>query len=107
MLQPLDWLPLAVPAAFVIHYVPAWKNETLLFIITELAIISLAVWIVAEISGDGECNWLEGVQLLSVYLIIGILYFFLPERDQSIKPDIRSAQSQAMKIPDPTKSKHI
>ncbi|MGK2942586.1 MAG: hypothetical protein ACSLFJ_13050 [Immundisolibacter sp.] len=32
-----------------------------------------------EISGDGECNWLEGAQLLSVYVIIAILFFFLPE----------------------------
>jgi hypothetical protein len=24
-------------------------------------------------------DWLEGVQLLSVYLIIAILFFFLPE----------------------------
>jgi Ca2+:H+ antiporter len=37
------------------------------------------VWILSEISGDGECNWLEGVQLLSVYSIIAILFFFLPE----------------------------
>ena len=44
MLQPLDWLLLAVPAAFAIRYVPAWKNETLLFIITGLAIIPLAGW---------------------------------------------------------------
>jgi len=79
LLQPLDWLLLAVPAAFAIRFVPAWKNETLLFIITGIAIIPLAGWIVAGISGDGECNWLEGVQLLSVYLIIAILFFFLPE----------------------------
>jgi Ca2+:H+ antiporter len=39
----------------------------------------LSVWIVGEISGDGECNWLEGAQLLSVYVIIAILFFFLPE----------------------------
>ncbi len=44
MLQPLDWLLLAVPAAFAIRYVPAWKNETLLFIITGIAIIPLAGW---------------------------------------------------------------
>ena len=49
------------------------------FSLPEIAAVALAVWIVAEISGDGECNWLEGVQLLSVYLIIGILFFFLPE----------------------------
>ena len=45
----------------------------------EIAAVLLSVWIVAEISGDGECNWLEGVQLLSVYLIIAILFYFLPE----------------------------
>jgi Ca2+/H+ antiporter len=35
--------------------------------------------IVGQISGDGESNWLEGVQLLSVYIVPGILFFFLPE----------------------------
>ncbi len=49
------------------------------FSLPEIAAVALAVWIVVEISGDGECNWLEGVQLLSVYLIIAILFFFLPE----------------------------
>lgn len=49
------------------------------FSLPETASVALAVWLVVEISGDGECNWLEGVQLLSVYLIIGILFFFLPE----------------------------
>ncbi len=49
------------------------------FSLPEIAAVALAVWIVAEISGDGECNWLEGVQLLSVYVIICILFFFLPE----------------------------
>ena len=44
ILQPLDWLLLAVPLAFAIYYVPAWKNETLLFIITGIAIIPLAGW---------------------------------------------------------------
>ncbi len=48
------------------------------FSLPEIAAVGLAVWIVAAISGDGECNWLEGVQLLSVYIIIAILFFFLP-----------------------------
>jgi Ca2+:H+ antiporter len=49
------------------------------FSLPEIAAVALAIWIVAAISGDGECNWLEGVQLLSVYLIIAILFLFLPE----------------------------
>jgi hypothetical protein len=28
-LRPLDWLLSAVPLAFFVHFVPAWKNETL------------------------------------------------------------------------------
>lgn len=40
----LDWLLLAVPAAFAIRFVPAWNNETLLFIVTAIAIIPLAGW---------------------------------------------------------------
>ncbi len=51
---------------------------TLEFSLPEIVAIVLAVWIVGQISGDGESNWLEGVQLLSVYVIIGILFYFLP-----------------------------
>ena len=28
---------------------------------------------------DGETNWIEGIQLLSLYVILGILFFYLPE----------------------------
>ncbi|MBA3273603.1 MAG: calcium/proton exchanger [Chthoniobacterales bacterium] len=38
-----------------------------------------SVYILFQISGDGETNWIEGIQLLSVYLILGILFFYLPE----------------------------
>jgi Ca2+:H+ antiporter len=48
------------------------------FTIPELAAVITAVFIVAEISRDGRTNWLEGVQLLSVYLILAILFYFLP-----------------------------
>jgi Ca2+:H+ antiporter len=48
------------------------------FTIPEVAAVIVAVFIVAEISKDGRTNWLEGVQLLSVYLILAILFYFLP-----------------------------
>ena len=48
------------------------------FTLAEIAAVLLSVWILAEVSGDGECNWLEGAQLLSVYVIIGIMFYFLP-----------------------------
>jgi Ca2+:H+ antiporter len=39
----------------------------------------VAVYILFQISSDGETNWIEGIQLLSLYLILGILFFYLPE----------------------------
>ena len=51
---------------------------TLEFSVPQIAAIVLSIWIVGQISGDGESNWLEGVQLLSVYAIIAVLFYFLP-----------------------------
>lgn len=33
---------------------------------------------VSLISMDGESNWMEGVQLLAVYVILAIAFYFLP-----------------------------
>jgi len=38
----------------------------------------LSVVLVNFISLDGESHWMEGVQLLALYIILGIAYFFLP-----------------------------
>jgi Ca2+:H+ antiporter len=51
---------------------------TLTFDNFELIALFSAVLISAFIAQDGESNWLEGAQLLAVYLIIGIAFFFLP-----------------------------
>jgi Ca2+:H+ antiporter len=49
------------------------------FTLPEVVAVIVAVHILSEISSDGETNWLEGLQLLSVYIILGILFYFLPE----------------------------
>lgn len=43
----------------------------------EIVAIILAVLIINNLAADGRCNWLEGAQLISVYLIIAIAFFFL------------------------------
>jgi Ca2+:H+ antiporter len=48
------------------------------FSFPEVVAVIVAIHLAAEISNDGETNWLEGVQLLSVYLILAILFYFLP-----------------------------
>ncbi len=49
------------------------------FSLPEIFAVVASVYILFQISGDGETNWIEGIQLLSVYLILGILFFYLPE----------------------------
>jgi Ca2+:H+ antiporter len=51
---------------------------TLIFNEFELLALGAAVGIAALISLDGESNWLEGAQLLAVYLIVALAFFFLP-----------------------------
>lgn len=51
----------------------------LVFTIPEIVAIGVAVWIAGQISADGETNWLEGVQLMAVYVVIAMAFYFLPE----------------------------
>jgi len=44
----------------------------------ELIALAAASLIAALVALDGESNWLEGVQLLVVYVILAIAFFFLP-----------------------------
>jgi Ca2+:H+ antiporter len=41
--------------------------------------VLLAVLITGQIAGDGRSDWLKGVQLLTIYLVLGLTYFFLPD----------------------------
>jgi Ca2+:H+ antiporter len=67
------------------------------FSLPEIVSIALAVWIVAEISGDGETNWFEGVQLLSVYVILAILFFYLPDAPHRPSAQPHAPAGQAAK----------
>ena len=49
------------------------------FSVPEVLAVVASVYILFQICEDGETNWIEGIQLLSVYVILGILFFYLPE----------------------------
>lgn len=51
---------------------------TLIFNQFELLALAAAAGIAGLISLDGESNWLEGAQLLAVYVIVALAFFFLP-----------------------------
>jgi Ca2+:H+ antiporter len=44
----------------------------------ELVALVAAILITIMISIDGRSNWLEGIQLISLYTIIGIAFYFVP-----------------------------
>ena len=50
---------------------------TLLFNQFEMLALVAAVFSAALVSLDGESNWLEGAQLLAVYIILALAFFFL------------------------------
>ncbi|HEY4245607.1 MAG TPA: calcium/proton exchanger [Lacunisphaera sp.] len=54
------------------------QHLSLEFSLPEVIAVVAAVFVTEQISGDGESNWLEGVQLLALYLVVAILFFFLP-----------------------------
>lgn len=52
---------------------------TLVFNNFELVALIGAVIITAFVASDGESNWLEGASLLTLYLILGLAFFLLPQ----------------------------
>ena len=43
----------------------------------ELVAVTAAVLIANRVASDGESNWLEGLQLVTVYIMIGAAFFFV------------------------------
>ena len=69
---------LVAPLLVLLSIVIAPEQMVLSFSTFELAALVGATGITALIALDGESNWLEGAQLLAVYLILAIGFFFLP-----------------------------
>jgi len=54
------------------------KPMDLLFTRLEVAAVALSVWVLSLIAQDGESHWLEGVQLLALYAMLAVAFYFLP-----------------------------
>jgi Ca2+:H+ antiporter len=67
------------PVLLLLSYVIAPQPMDLLFSVFELVSIGIAVFSIAFIAHDGETNWMEGIQLLAVYVILALGFYFLPE----------------------------
>lgn len=69
----------AAPLLVFLSYAIGPEPMNLVFTTAEVLAIGLSVIIVSRVAMDGESNWLEGVQLVAVYLILAAVFYFLPE----------------------------
>jgi Ca2+:H+ antiporter len=64
------------PILVLISFVVGDDPLTLVFNGYELGALLFAVWIGNLVTQDGESNWFEGVQLLSLYAVLGLVFYF-------------------------------
>ena len=71
-------IALLVAPALVLYSFAIGHPMSLLFNGFEIAAIALSVLATNIVVMDGESNWVEGLQLLSVYLILALAFYFIP-----------------------------
>ncbi len=67
------------PVLVLSSYFIAPQPLDLAFNRAEIGSLLIAVLIGAMICGDGQSNWYKGVQLLTVYAIIALMFYLIPE----------------------------
>ena len=63
---------------FLSYFIGKGGPMDLIFTPLEVIAVVASAGIMAFCANDGESHWMEGVQLLAVYIILGIAFFFLP-----------------------------
>lgn len=66
------------PALVLLSHGMGARPMDLVFTPTELVALVVAIVIHGQIAGDGEANWMEGVQLLAVYCMLGVMFYLMP-----------------------------
>jgi Ca2+:H+ antiporter len=71
-------IALLVAPAVVLYSVAFGPPMSLLFNAFEITAIALSVLATVIVVMDGESNWVEGLQLMAIYLILGAAFYFVP-----------------------------
>jgi Ca2+:H+ antiporter len=66
------------PLLVFVSYAMPHGPMDLRFSLFEVVAVMITVAVVSMVAQDGESNWLEGVLLLAVYVILAVAFFFLP-----------------------------
>jgi len=70
---------LVAPVLVIVSRFVGPQPMDLVFTPAEVLAVFVSVLITGQIASDGESNWLEGVLLLAVYLILAVVFFLLPD----------------------------
>ena len=73
-------LQIALFVAPVLVFISLFMGNPMQLIFNEIELLALiaGVLITALVSSDGESNWLEGAELVAVYLILALTFFLMP-----------------------------
>jgi Ca2+:H+ antiporter len=71
-------IALFVAPALVLYSHLIGRPMSLLFNAFEITAITLSVLATVIVVADGESNWVEGMQLLAVYLVLALAFYFVP-----------------------------
>lgn len=74
------------PGLVILSHWVARTPMDLVFTPAELIALVLTIAITGQIAGDGESNWFEGVQLIAVYLMLAVMFYYLPAYEQIAIP---------------------
>jgi len=66
------------PVLVLASYFMAPQPLNLVFSRVLLGAVFLTVLIGVMVAGDGKANWFKGVQLITVYVIMAVMFYFLP-----------------------------
>jgi Ca2+:H+ antiporter len=67
------------PVLVIASYAIGPRPMDLVFTPAEVLAVFAAVLVTWQMAADGKSNWLEGAQLVAVYLILALMFYFLPE----------------------------
>jgi len=73
-------LQIAIFVAPVLVFVALLFDKYLNLVFNQFEVVAMiaSVLVANLVASDGETNWLEGAQLMAVYVILGVAFFFIP-----------------------------
>jgi Ca2+:H+ antiporter len=73
------------PVLVIVSHFLGPRPMDLVFSPAEVLAVFVAVLITGQIASDGKSNWLEGALLLVVYVILAMVFYFLPETEAAAR----------------------